>query len=57
VIQEYRFRGAQAQTLSALTAEIAKLPANLEAVAHRARQHEERLRLLERLTTTTRIKE
>ncbi|WP_216698922.1 hypothetical protein, partial [Arthrobacter sp. Br18] len=53
LIQEYRLRGAQGQTPSALTTEIAQARASLEAVADRARQHEERLRRLERVNTTT----
>ncbi len=56
LIQEYRLRGAQGQTLSALTIEIAQLRTSLEAVADRARQHEERLRRLERVNTTTKNK-
>lgn len=56
LIQEYRLRGVQGHTLSGLSIEIAQLRASLEAVADRGRQHEERLRRLERVNTTTRIK-
>ncbi len=53
LIQEYRLRDVQGLTLSGLSIEIAQLRASLEAVADRARQHEERLRRLERVNTTT----
>ncbi|MET3351879.1 UNVERIFIED_ORG: hypothetical protein ABID57_003592 [Arthrobacter sp. UYEF1] len=55
LIQQYRFRGTQGQTLTALTTEIAQLRASLEAIADRTRRHEERLRRLERAKTTTKI--
>jgi hypothetical protein len=48
VINEQRARQADARTLSGLTAEIGHLRAALEAVAGNVRQHEERLRRLER---------
>jgi hypothetical protein len=48
VIDEHRARQAEARTLSGLTAEITHLRTALEAVAGNVRQHEERLRRLER---------
>jgi Family of unknown function (DUF6262) len=48
VINEHRARQADARTLSGLTAEINHLRTALEAVAGNVRQHEERLRRLER---------
>jgi len=48
VIDEHRARQADARTLSGLTAEISHLRTALEAVASNVRQHEERLRRLER---------
>lgn len=51
VIDEHRARQADARTLSGLTAEIAHLRTALEAVAGNVRQHEERLRRLERRAT------
>jgi hypothetical protein len=56
LIQEYRLRGVQGPTLSGLSIEIAQLRASLEAVADRARHHEERIRRLERANTTTKTK-
>jgi uncharacterized protein DUF6262 len=48
VIDEYRARQADARTLSGLAAEISHLRTALEAVAGNVRQHEERLRRMER---------
>jgi len=48
VIDEHRVRQAGARTLSGLAAEISHLRTALEAVAGNVRQHEERLRRLER---------
>jgi Family of unknown function (DUF6262) len=48
VINEHRTRQAGARTLSGLAAEITHLRTALEAVAGNVRQHEERIRLLER---------
>jgi Family of unknown function (DUF6262) len=48
VIDEHRARQAEARTLSGLAAEITHLRTALEAVAGNVRQHEERLRRLER---------
>ena len=51
VIDEHRARQADARTLSGLAAEISHLRAALEAIASNVRQHEERLRRLERRAT------
>jgi hypothetical protein len=48
VIDEHRAQQADARTLSGLAAEIGYLRTALEAVAGNVRQHEERLRRLER---------
>jgi Family of unknown function (DUF6262) len=48
VIDEHRARQAEARTLSGLAAEITHLRTALEAVAGNVRQHEERIRRLER---------
>lgn len=53
LIQEYRLRRVQGPTLSGLSIEIAQLRTSLEAVAERTRQHEERLRRLERVSART----
>ena len=53
VINEHRARQADARTLSGLTAEISHLRTALEAVAGNVRQHEERLRRLERQSPRT----
>ncbi len=50
VIDEHRAQQAGARTLSGLAAEISHLRTALEAVAGNVRQHEERLRRLERRT-------
>jgi hypothetical protein len=52
VIDEHRARQADACTLSGLAAEISHLRTALEAVAGNVRQHEERLRRLERSAET-----
>ena len=51
VIDEHRSRRADARTLSGLAAEISHLRTALEAVAGNVRQHEERLRRIERQAT------
>lgn len=51
VIDEHRARQADARTLSGLAAEISHLRTALEAVAGNVRQHEERLRRIERQAT------
>jgi hypothetical protein len=51
VIDEHRARRADARTLSGLASEISHLRTALEAVAGNVRQHEERLRRLERRAT------
>lgn len=48
VIDEHRARQAEARTLSGLAAEITHLRTALEAVAGNVRQHEGRIRRLER---------
>jgi uncharacterized protein DUF6262 len=54
VIDEHRARQAEARTLSGLAAEISHLRTALEAVAGNVRQHEERIRRLERRAATQR---
>ena len=51
VIEEHQARQADARTLSGLAAEISHLRTALEAVAGNVRQHEERLRRIERQAT------
>lgn len=50
IVDEHRLRQVDAHSLSGLGAEIGHLRTALEAVAERARDHEERLRRLERRT-------
>lgn len=47
VIEEHRQHSHDPRTLTGLTAEISHLRTAVEAVAHRVRQHEERIRRLE----------
>lgn len=50
IIEEHRNREADARTLTGLRTEIAHLRTALEAVAQNTKNHEERLRRLERPT-------
>jgi len=50
VIDEHRTHQAEARTLSGLAAEITHLRTALEEIAGNVRQHEERIRRLERAT-------
>lgn len=48
LVEEYRSRGREANTLSGLTVQVDQLRHSLEAVAAKVRRHEEILRRLER---------
>ena len=48
VIEEHRARGQDASTLTGLSVQIDQLRRSLEAVAGKVRQHEEKLRRIER---------
>lgn len=50
IIDEHRQRSNDPRTLTNLTTEIAHLRTGVEALAHRVRQQEERLRRLEQLS-------
>ncbi|MEO5843075.1 MAG: DUF6262 family protein [Acidimicrobiales bacterium] len=49
-VDEHRQHNHDPRTITGLTAEISHLRTALEAIAHRVRQHEERLRRLEPTT-------
>ena len=54
IVDEHRHHTHDRRTLTGLSAEISHLRTALEAIADRVREHEERLRQLERRTPTRR---
>jgi hypothetical protein len=53
LIHEYRLKATEATTLTNIATDITHLRTSLEAIADRVRDHEARLRRLERRTTTS----